>query len=387
VLSHESDVANPYHAPRSPPAASATPSASVSRARHLGGWSLALLAIALTLGALAVPMAGGARLAKVAMVLFGGGAVAALVGFVRALQSLATGGAVQAREAPLFTLAVGVALLSNGVVALFGGIMALWAMTGFARGRQLRRRGLVLQADIQDGPAWATDGGTVSLPENVRAAVATRWRENGRNEHASVAAFAQLTLELVALGAPPDLIAASQEDGLDETRHAELCFALARAIDARAAGPAPFPAARRSPTRAPTRSLALAALAVDSLVDGALNEGVSARVIARLAKCAADPRVRDVLKELAADEGRHAAHGWDVVRWCVSEGGSIVQDALRGAVAALPHAWREHSGAAGDDGAWGKYGLPGHELEATEYASARANLAARVEELLARRAA
>lgn len=29
---------------------------------------------------------------------------------------------------------------------------------------------------------------------------------------------------------------------------------------------------------------------------------------------------RAILKEIAADEGRHAAHGWDVVAWCLAEG-------------------------------------------------------------------
>ena len=123
--------------------------------------------------------------------------------------------------------------------------------------------------------------------------------------------------------------------------------------------------------------MALARLAVDSLVDGALHEGVSARVLARLAKRCEDLAVRDVLLELARDEGRHAAHGWDVVEWCVAEGGAPVAAALRGAVRALP----DHAApASGDD--WERYGLHGDALEAEEHARTKGDVSRRVERLL-----
>jgi hypothetical protein len=87
----------------------------------------------------------------------------------------------------------------------------------------------------------------------------------------------------------------------------------------------------------------------------------------------------DVLREIAADEGRHAAHGWDVVRFCLSEGGEHVAAALLGAVAALPDV---HPGVTGDlggeDGSWEEWGLPGRQLENEEYARASADLKERV---------
>src|SRR4029077_13893090 len=113
--------------------------------------------------------------------------------------------------------------------------------------------------------------------------VADRWRENGKTEHASVAAFARLTLDLMALGAPPDLIAAANQDALDEIRHTELCFSLAKALDGKAVSPGAFPQAQRVATLPRSRTFALAKLAVDSLIDGALHEAVSARIIASLA--------------------------------------------------------------------------------------------------------
>src|SRR5262249_28861573 len=157
-------------------------------------------------------------------------------------------------------------------------------------------------------------------------------------------------------------------DALDEIRHAEACFALARAIDGRAESPGPFPEALAGRTRARPRAMMLGELAVDSLVDGALNEGISARVVARVAKRCAVPEVRAILKAIAADEGRHSAHGWDVVRWCLAEGGAPVAHALSAAVRALPRELRTTIDAAARDGGWERWGIPGAALEAEEAA-------------------
>ena len=132
------------------------------------------------------------------------------------------------------------------------------------------------------------------------------------------------------------------------------------------------------------RALSFVALAVDSLVDGALHEGVSARVVARLARRCDEPGVRAVLKEIAADVGRHAAHGWDVVLWCVAEGGPAVVDGLLGAARALPDTIRSPLPPAARGGGWERHGIPGHALEREEDARARADLVRRVTALGAR---
>mgnify|MGYP003380246193 CR=1 FL=1 len=129
------------------------------------------------------------------------------------------------------------------------------------------------------------------------------------------------------------------------------------------------------------RAVALAQLAVDSLVDGALHEGVSARVVAKLKARCEDDAIRKVLEEIAADEGRHAAHGWDVVAWCVATGGATVASALRGALDGLPEAMRSPLPQAAEGGAWERWGIHGNALEAEEYASALRDLRERVERM------
>lgn len=282
--------------------------------------------------------------------------------------------------------------------AVVGFGVALFSTLAFTRGRQVRRFGRALLPPVGAGDAWSravpgVPAGMIALGgegEETRRALAAQWRENGRTEHASVAAFARHTLDLMALGAPPALVAAAQRDALDEIRHAELCFALARAIDGRNESPGAFPGAARSLALPRPRLLALGELAVDSLVDGALHEGASARIVAKLARRCEEPAVASILKSIAADEGRHSAHAWDVVRWCVAEGGEPVLRALAAAARALPRTVRSGLPAAARGGSWERWGIAGEALEADELARARADAVRRVEALasgLLRRAA
>ncbi|HEY0463400.1 MAG TPA: hypothetical protein VGC79_04285, partial [Polyangiaceae bacterium] len=231
------------------------------------------------------------------------------------------------------------------------------------------------------GASWVDSA--LELEGRVRApsGVGQQWRENGRTEHASVASFARLTLDLMALGAPPALVTSASLDALDEIRHTEACFALAHALDGKLESPGPFPEAQRAHTLSTVRSVALAQLAVLSLVDGALHEGVSARIIAKLARRAQHPKLVGILKQIAADEGRHAAHGWDVVEWCVEQGGFAVESALRGAIRVLPEQMRSSLPEPAANGAWEAWGIHGEALEREEYSAARADLVRRVERL------
>jgi hypothetical protein len=276
----------------------------------------------------------------------------------------------------------------GGVVgALAGALFGLVSSTMvysvlYARGRQLREQGELKLPPVQRGGDWAGDGERIVLPEEVRSGVASAWRENGRTEHASVAAFARTSLELVALGAPPELLVDAANDAVDEIRHTEACFALARALDGEALSPGPFPEASSAGALRGDRASRLAELAVVSLVDGALHEGVSARVIARLVERCEVPAIREVLQQLASDEERHAAHAWDVLAFCLQQGGEPVRRALREAAPRIPDTIHSPHLRGAEDGAWERYGLPGHALEQQEYTIALEQLLGRLDQAL-----
>lgn len=275
------------------------------------------------------------------------------------------------------------ALPALGAVALsfftapVGALAALIATYGFTRGRQLRQRGKLVFASIEpDRAGWLDPAQTgATAPDEVAGA----WRKNGLTEHASVAAFGKVAAELVSLGAPARLIEAAYQDALDEHRHTALCFSLARDLDGRALAPGPFPAVSALRGGRGPRAVRLANLAVESLVDGALNEGVSARVVAGLVHTAEDPRVQDVLRIIARDEARHAAHGFHVMRWCLEAGGAPVAAALDAALSSLPEQPGGLAFEAEDAEAWG---LPSATRLDAEYRAVRTRLLARTRRLL-----
>jgi len=337
--------------------------------------AIAFLAIPLALG-LPVALFVAANVDRHSEVIAAAGLLATLVGAALCARVIAS------RKHDRFArIASGIALLVGLFMAQFGFVFALIGSIGFTRGRQLRKLGKLLLPEIgEKGAAWTDQRSELPaiVPADVAPALAEQWRENGKTEHASVAAFARLSADLIALGAPPELLEAANRDALDEIEHAKMCFSLATDLDGNRTGPLAFPAARTARTLPSNRTLALAVLAVDSLVDGALHEGVSAAVIAELARRCRVPRIEEMLRSIARDEGRHAAHGWDVAMWCVAEGGEPVRRALLGALDALPETMHSPLPDAANDGAWEKYGIHGRALEASAWTRVRGRLVERV---------
>lgn len=133
----------------------------------------------------------------------------------------------------------------------------------------------------------------------------------GAEELASVATFLRLARELRALGAPAALSARCLAAARDEAVHAALhgfrsCW---------------------SPDLTPRR-LSLRQLAVESLVDGVVNEGMAAADARRRAELEREDGPARAWACIAADEARHAALSGDVLSWCVREGGLPVRDAV-----------------------------------------------------------
>ena len=372
-----------YAAPMAPPQAEARLArASKHRARAGKLFGASVLAFGITIVVMIASTA-----SSPGVPLFALSALLALAGAGFSVAALVIGGSAAGGT----TIAGTIALAGVNLGMTFIGMMAAWFSTmTFSRGRQIRAFGKVLLPPVETSGVWATSARSLSGVDfevdvddpTARRALADQWRENGRTEHASVAAFARLTLDLMALGAPPQLVADANRDALDEIRHAQLCFGLACALDGRAESPGAFPAAASARTLSSVRAVAFAQLAVDSLVDGALHEGLSARVIAKLARRCVVPSIQTMLKEIAADEGRHARHGWDVALWCLGEGGEPVARALEGALRALPSTMSSPLPDAARDGSWERWGIMGEALEAEEHEATRAHVEVRCREAI-----
>jgi hypothetical protein len=161
------------------------------------------------------------------------------------------------------------------------------------------------------------------LGDEMRSTLAELYTLDALFEHASVASFARVSLELMALGAPADLVAAAHQAALDEIEHARVCFALASRYRGEPVGAAPL----EIPAALALRS-DLVEVAVSTFVEGCIGETLSAALANEQAARATDPEVRAALELIAADEARHAELAWRTVAWALREGGSRVRDAI-----------------------------------------------------------
>ena len=67
----------------------------------------------------------------------------------------------------------------------------------------------------------------------ISAQLAESWTRIALMEHASIAAFARFTLQLMSLGAPAALVERATAAMADEIKHAKACFAVAGPTRAR----------------------------------------------------------------------------------------------------------------------------------------------------------
>ena len=166
-----------------------------------------------------------------------------------------------------------------------------------------------------------------ALSPELRETLAGHWREVGLMEHASIAAFARFALQLLSVGAPPELLLQTQDAMRDETHHATVAFALSSAYAGREVGPGQLPLHGALDDQEPEDILRLV------IREGCIGETVAAVEAAEAAARAEDPTVKKVLERIAADEQRHADLAWRYVAWAISEDASFASVLLSEVVA------------------------------------------------------
>jgi hypothetical protein len=203
-------------------------------------------------------------------------------------------------------------------------------------GRPFLVRGRERLAGVARGSDWSTRGPTPdvnAIPADIRADLADRWMRIGLMEHASIAAFARFALQLLAIGAPPDLVREAQQAMGDETEHARLAFRLASVYARHTIGPSVLDITG-----------ALDGFCVEQLVatlvrEGCIGETVAAIEAREALEWATDPAVREVLAIVARDELRHAQLAWRTLSWLVASGRvraeTVLQESARAFLEAL----------------------------------------------------
>ena len=172
------------------------------------------------------------------------------------------------------------------------------------------------EATVETRSDWALnfDGlNTAGLSPRERVSLAEWWTRIAIAEHASIAASARFLMQLLSQGAPPDLVAAAQQAMHDEIRHARLAFGMARSYGADDVGPGPLPiggALDESDPQSIVRTV---------VREGCIGETIAALEATESSSHADDNAVREVFRQIADDETRHAALGWRYLRWAIEE--------------------------------------------------------------------
>jgi hypothetical protein len=146
-------------------------------------------------------------------------------------------------------------------------------------------------------------------------------------KRASIAAFARASLDLIALGAPADLLRDTHLAALDEAAHVRKCHDLA----SRLVG---VTLEASSVSMLPIRSPSFALVAV-SMVRACIDTAVSAVAWRERVAMENNAEVATFLAAIASDEQRHVELAFRTLAWLVDAGGQDASRAVREAVAGL----------------------------------------------------
>jgi hypothetical protein len=191
-------------------------------------------------------------------------------------------------------------------------------ITMHPKGRPLRHDDEAIVPAIVRGPQHLS---SIEAPAHL----AERFVEIARIEHSSVASFADLSLSLLAHGAPIELVEGAHRAAIDEIAHATAALEIASSIDgvARTAGPMPIPPGDRS----------FHALVRSTVIDGCFGEVIGA--LEAGAEVSEDEAISSFFRMVAEEEARHAVLAFQIVRWALGHDRQAAETAIEDALHSL----------------------------------------------------
>jgi hypothetical protein len=142
--------------------------------------------------------------------------------------------------------------------------------------------------------------------------------ETIKGEHASIATFSRLNLELLAAGAPHKLIEKSSQAVIDEIRHTRIFSALYKNIFLEEVTVKPckdFLDIGQLSTRFQTVSERIYQIGKAAFTDGMCNEGYHAVYLETLVEHCKSDRVGKLFSRVAQDERKHFDLAKSIVGW------------------------------------------------------------------------
>lgn len=153
------------------------------------------------------------------------------------------------------------------------------------------------------------------LTEDQLSKAASYWAKVAMMEHASVASFSRFSLELMSIGASPELLALAHQAALDEVRHTQISLDIANQFSSTTFTPGAFPISSKAADFAFGDMERIASAAA---LEACIEETLAAAVVMYQAEHMGDSKQQTLLRAVALDEANHAAFAWKAVQWMAS---------------------------------------------------------------------
>ena len=180
--------------------------------------------------------------------------------------------------------------------------------------RLMRRRQLEI-------PWEQSTAGELTAPE--RARLAETWKRRSAAEYLAVSTFSILAIDLVAAGAPADVLSHCVRAQLDEIRHAELAIRMVEIYG----GSRIEPVAGMSRLPDSQEMSKLQQAVANTLLVSCVSETYATTVLTATRDLTTDPVAHAVLTSIYSDEVMHARLGWSYLRFGIEKGGKKVIEA------------------------------------------------------------
>ena len=203
-----------------------------------------------------------------------------------------------------------------------------WWLSGTPLEAEHQRLMLRRRATIQ----WAQSTAP-TLTDAERTRLGATWMRRSEAEYLAVSTFSILAIDLVAAGAPADVLSLCLRAGIDEVRHAELCLRMAELYTGERNLPPPGMSNLPDDPKRPRMEQALA----NAILVSCVSETYATTVLAATREYTTDPVALDVLTSIYSDEVMHARLGWSYLRYCLDKGG---EKSIAAAAAMIPIAVR-----------------------------------------------
>jgi hypothetical protein len=167
-----------------------------------------------------------------------------------------------------------------------------------------------------------------ALSDGERDALVKHYTSWALAEHASIASFARFGMQLLALGAPSDLIRRTIDAMGDEVRHARFGFGLASAIAGASVGPGEL-----SMDGALGGELTLESVLRLVVREGMIGETLAALELRNAADLIEVEPLKREIQTIAEDESRHAELAYAFAAWAIAKRpdlARVVQQELAG---------------------------------------------------------